>query len=176
MVILLVLVFSKYVYLTSLTSYYTFFLIHEFHVSVQSAQLHLFVFLGGRRGRHVRGRAVGDRFGRKYVIWGSILGVLPFTLVLPYANCSGPRILSVVIGVILASAFSAILVYAQELLPGRVGLVSGLFFGFAFGVGGHRRGRARQARGRHEHRRRLPRLRVPAGARPADGVAAGHAP
>ena len=135
-IVLLVLVFSKYVYLTSLTSYYTFFLIHRFHVSVQSAQLHLFVFLGAVAAGTFMGGPVGDRFGRKYVIWGSILGVLPFTLALPYASLFWTGILSAIIGVILASAFSAILVYAQELLPGRVGLVSGLFFGFAFGIGG----------------------------------------
>jgi FSR family fosmidomycin resistance protein-like MFS transporter len=135
-VVLLVLVFSKYIYLASLTNYFTFFLIHRFHASVQSAQLHLFGFLGAVAAGTFAGGPVGDRFGRKYVIWGSILGVLPFTLVLPYANLFWTTVLSVVIGLILASAFSAILVYAQELLPGRVGLVSGLFFGFAFGVGG----------------------------------------
>jgi MFS transporter, FSR family, fosmidomycin resistance protein len=134
--ILLVLVFSKYVYLTSLTSYYTFFLIHRFQVSVQSAQLHLFVFLGAVAAGTFVGGPVGDRFGRKYVIWGSILGVLPFSVALPHANLFWTGVLSALIGVILASAFSAILVYAQELLPGRVGLVSGLFFGFAFGIGG----------------------------------------
>ena len=134
--VLLVLVFSKYVYLTSLTSYFTFFLIHRFQLSVQSAQLHLFIFLGSVAAGTFMGGPVGDRFGRKYVIWGSILGVLPFTLALPYANLFWTGILSAFIGVILASAFSAILVYAQELLPGRVGLVSGLFFGFAFGIGG----------------------------------------
>ena len=133
---LLVLIFSKYIYLASLTSYYTFFLIHRFGVSVQSAQLHLFVFLGAVAAGTFVGGPVGDRFGRKYVIWGSILGVLPFTLVLPYANLFWTGVLSVVIGLILASAFSAILVYAQELVPGRVGLVAGLFFGFAFGIGG----------------------------------------
>jgi FSR family fosmidomycin resistance protein-like MFS transporter len=135
-IVLLVLVFSKYIYLTSLTSYYTFFLIHRFHVSVQSAQIHLFAFLGAVAAGTFVGGPVGDRFGRKYVIWGSILGVLPFTLALPYASLFWTTVLSVVIGFVLASAFSAILVYAQELLPGRVGLVSGLFFGFAFGIGG----------------------------------------
>lgn len=135
-VILLVLVFSKMVYLTSLTNYYSFFLIHRFGVSVQSAQILLFVFLGAVAAGTFIGGPVGDRVGRKYVIWASILGVLPFTLALPYVNLFWTTVLSVVIGAILASAFSAILVYAQELLPGRVGLVSGLFFGFAFGIGG----------------------------------------
>jgi FSR family fosmidomycin resistance protein-like MFS transporter len=134
--ILLVLVFSKYVYLASLTSYFTFFLIHKFHISVQSAQLHLFGFLAGVAAGTFAGGPIGDRIGRKVVIWVSILGVLPFTLVLPYANLFWTSILSVVIGLVLASAFSAILVYGQELLPGRVGLVSGLFFGFAFGIAG----------------------------------------
>jgi FSR family fosmidomycin resistance protein-like MFS transporter len=134
--ILLVLVFSKYVYLASLTSYFTFFLIHKFGISIQSAQLHLFGFLAGAAAGTFAGGPIGDRFGRKLVIWVSILGVLPFTLVLPYANLFWTSVLSVVIGLVLASAFSAILVYGQELLPGRVGLVSGLFFGFAFGIAG----------------------------------------
>jgi FSR family fosmidomycin resistance protein-like MFS transporter len=134
--VLLALVFSKYVYLSSLASYYTFFLIHKFEISVRSAQLHLFAFLGAVALGTFVGGPVGDRIGRKYVIWGSILGVLPFSLALPYANLFWTGVLSVVIGLVLASAFSAILVYAQELVPGRVGLVSGLFFGFAFGIGG----------------------------------------
>jgi MFS transporter, FSR family, fosmidomycin resistance protein len=134
--ILLALIFSKYFYLASLGSYYTFYLINKFHVSVQSAQINLFLFLGAVAAGTIIGGPVGDRFGRKYVIWCSILGVLPFTLVLPYSNLFWTRILSVVIGLILASAFSAILVYAQELLPGNVGMISGLFFGFAFGMGG----------------------------------------
>jgi FSR family fosmidomycin resistance protein-like MFS transporter len=134
--ILLILVFSKYVYLASLTSFFTFFLIHKFHISVQSAQLHLFGFLAGVAAGTFAGGPIGDRVGRKVVIWVSILGVLPFTLVLPYANLFWTSVLSVVIGLVLASAFSAILVYGQELLPGRVGLVSGLFFGFAFGIAG----------------------------------------
>ncbi len=134
--ILLVLVFSKYIYLVSLSSYYTFFLMHRFGVSVQSAQLHLFAFLGAVAAGTFIGGPVGDRVGRKYVIWTSILGVLPFTLALPYANLFWTTVLSVVIGLVLSSAFSAILVFAQELAPGRVGLVSGFFFGFAFGVGG----------------------------------------
>lgn len=134
--VLMALVFSKYFYLASLTSYYTFYLISKFHVSVQSAQLHLFVLLGAVAAGTIIGGPVGDRVGRKYVIWCSILGVLPFTLVLPYANLFWTAVLSVVIGVILASAFSAILVYAQELVPGKVGMISGLFFGLAFGMGG----------------------------------------
>jgi len=135
-VILLILVFSKYVYLASLTSYFTFFLIHKFHISIQSAQLHLFGFLAGVAAGTFAGGPIGDRVGRKVVIWVSILGVLPFTLALPYASLFWTGVLSVIIGVVLASAFSAILVHAQELLPGRIGLVSGLFFGFAFGVAG----------------------------------------
>jgi FSR family fosmidomycin resistance protein-like MFS transporter len=134
--VLVVLVFSKYIYLASLTSYYTFYLIHRFGVSVQSAQLHLFWFLGAVAAGTIIGGPVGDRIGRKRVIWGSILGVLPFTLALPYVGLAWTGVLSVIIGLILASAFSAILVYAQELLPGRVGMISGLFFGLAFGIAG----------------------------------------
>lgn len=134
--ILLVLIFSKYFYLTSLSSYYTFYLIHKFGVSVQSAQIHLFVFLFAVAAGTIIGGPVGDRIGRKYVIWVSILGVAPFTLLLPHANLMWTSVLSVIIGVILASAFSAILVFAQELMPGKVGMVSGLFFGLAFGMGG----------------------------------------
>jgi FSR family fosmidomycin resistance protein-like MFS transporter len=134
--ILVALIFSKYFYLASLTNYYTFFLISKFHVSVQSAQLHLFLFLGAVAAGTILGGPVGDRIGRKYVIWVSIAGALPFTLVLPYVNLFWTAVLSVVIGIILASAFSAILVYAQELLPGRIGMISGIFFGLAFGMGG----------------------------------------
>jgi FSR family fosmidomycin resistance protein-like MFS transporter len=134
--ILMLLVFSKNVYLASLTSFYTFYLIHKFGVSVQSAQLHLFVLLGAAAAGTFIGGPVGDRIGRKYVIWVSILGVLPFTLMLPYANLLWTEILTILIGLILASAFSAIVVFAQELVPGRVGAVSGMFFGFAFGAGG----------------------------------------
>lgn len=134
--ILLVLIFSKYFYLTSLSSYYTFYLIHKFGVSVQSAQIHLFIFLFAVAAGTIIGGPVGDRIGRKYVIWVSILGVAPFTLLLPHANLMWTSVLSVIIGVILASAFSAILVFAQELMPGKVGMVSGLFFGLAFGMGG----------------------------------------
>ncbi|MEI2680267.1 MFS transporter [Erwinia aphidicola] len=134
--ILLVLIFSKYFYLTSLSSYYTFYLMHKFGLTVQSAQLHLFAFLFAVAAGTVIGGPIGDRIGRKRVIWVSILGVAPFTLLLPHANLWWTGVLSVVIGFILASAFSAILVYAQELMPGRIGMVSGLFFGFAFGMGG----------------------------------------
>ncbi len=135
-IILLVLIFSKYFYLASMTSYYTFYLINKFNLSVQSSQLHLFIFLFSVAAGTLLGGPLGDRFGRKYVIWFSILGAAPFTLMLPYANLFWTSVLSVFIGVIIASAFSAILVYAQELLPGKVGTVSGLFFGFAFGMGG----------------------------------------
>jgi FSR family fosmidomycin resistance protein-like MFS transporter len=134
--ILMMLIFSKYFYMASLGSYYTFYLIEKFGVSVQSSQVHLFVFLGAVAAGTIIGGPVGDRIGRRAVIWGSILGVLPFTLALPYANLFWTGVLVVPIGLILASAFSAILVYAQELLPGRVGMISGLFFGFAFGMGG----------------------------------------
>ena len=134
--ILMALLFSKFVYLASLTSYYTFYLINKFHLSVQSAQIHLFVFLGAVALGTLIGGPVGDRIGRKSVIWCSILGVLPFTLLLPYANLFWTEILSVVIGLILASAFSVIVVYAQELVPGKVGMISGLCFGFAFGMAG----------------------------------------
>jgi FSR family fosmidomycin resistance protein-like MFS transporter len=134
--ILVTLIFSKFFYLASLNSYYTFYLISRFNVSIQSAQIHLFVFLGAVAAGTFIGGPVGDRIGRKRVIWVSILGVLPFTLLLPYASLAWTGPLTVVIGLILASAFSAILVYAQELVPGRVGMISGLFFGFAFGMGG----------------------------------------
>ena len=134
--VLLALVFSKYFYLASLTSYYTLYLIQRFHVSVQSAQLLLFVFLGAVALGTFVGGPVGDRFGRKYVIWASILGILPFTLALPYSNLFWTAVLTVPIGLVLASAFPAIVVYAQELMPGRTGTVAGLFFGFAFGMGG----------------------------------------
>jgi FSR family fosmidomycin resistance protein-like MFS transporter len=134
--ILLVLLFSKNVYTSSLSSYYTFYLIQKFHVTVPSAQLHLFAFLGAVAVGTFAGGPIGDRFGRKPVIWFSILGAFPFALLLPYASLFWTGILSVVIGLILASAFTAILVYAQELLPGRVGMVAGMVFGFSFGLGG----------------------------------------
>ncbi len=134
--ILLALIFSKYFYLAGLTNYFTFYLISKFHLSVPAAQVHLFIFLGAVAVGTLAGGPLGDHFGRKYVIWFSILGVLPFTLMLPYANLFWTGVLTVVIGLILASAFAAILVYATELLPGKVGTVAGLFFGFAFGMGG----------------------------------------
>lgn len=134
--ILAALIFSKYFYLASLTSYYTFYVMGKFHLSVQAAQFHLFLFLFAVAVGTVIGGPVGDRFGRKLVIWLSILGVAPFSLALPYANLFWTGVLTVVIGLILASAFSAILVYAQELVPGNVGLISGLFFGLAFGMAG----------------------------------------
>jgi len=135
-VILVVLIFSKYFYLASMVSYLTFYLIEKFRVSVQHAQIFLFIFLFSVAAGTLLGGPLGDRFGRKYVIWFSILGAAPFTLLLPHANLFWTAILAVVIGIIIASAFSAILVYAQELLPGKVGMISGLFFGFAFGMGG----------------------------------------
>ena len=134
--VLVALIFSKYFYLAGLNSYYTFYLISKFGLSVQSAQIHLFVFLGSVAAGTILGGPVGDRIGPKYVIWGSILGVFPFTFALPYANLFWTEVLTVLIGLILASAFSAILVYAQELVPGQVGTIAGLFFGFAFGVAG----------------------------------------
>ena len=132
--VLALLIFSKFFYTASINSYYTFYLIDVFGISVRSAQLHLFIFLASVALGTLIGGIVGDRFGRRTVIWISILGALPFTLMLPYANLFWTEILSVIIGVIISSAFSAILVYAQELIPGRVGMISGLFFGFAFGV------------------------------------------
>ena len=134
--VLLALIFSKYVYLTSITNYYTFYLIDRFHLSVRSAQVHLFVFLGAVALGTLIGGVAGDRFGRKYVIWASILGALPFTLALPFVDLFWTTALSVVIGLVIASAFSAIVVYGQELVPGRVGMISGLFFGFSFGMAG----------------------------------------
>jgi len=134
--ILAALIFSKYFYLASLSSYYTFYLIEKFHLSVRTAQIQLFVFLAAVAVGTILGGPIGDRIGRKLVIWVSILGVLPFTLLLPYATLFWTPVLAVVIGLILASAFSAIVVFAQELVPGRVGLISGVFFGFAFGMGG----------------------------------------
>jgi FSR family fosmidomycin resistance protein-like MFS transporter len=134
--VLVALTFSKYVYLSSLTSYYTFYLIDRFHVSVQNAQYLLFVFLAAVAAGTILGGPIGDRFGRKRVIWASILGVAPFSLWLPQAGLVTTAILTVFIGLILASAFSAILVYAQELMPGKIGMVAGLFFGLAFGVAG----------------------------------------
>src|SRR5207245_1938621 len=134
--VLIVLVFSKYFYLASMSSYYTFFLIQKFGLSVRDAQLHLFIFLAAIAAGTFLGGPVGDRIGRKAVIWVSILGVAPFALALPYANLFWCAVLSAIIELILASAFSAILVYSQELVPGKVGTMSGLFFGLAFGLGG----------------------------------------
>lgn len=134
--VLLALIFSKFFYLASITSYYTFYLIHHFHVSVQGAQLHLFLFLASVAVGTFAGGPIGDRYGRKYLIWFSVLGALPFTLALPFVDLFWTSVLSSIIGLILASAFPAIVVYGQELIPGRVGMVSGLFFGFSFGMGG----------------------------------------
>jgi FSR family fosmidomycin resistance protein-like MFS transporter len=136
LIILLLLIFSKFFYLASMSSYFTFFLIGKFHVSIQQSQLYLFAFLASNAAGTLIGGFLGDRFGRKYVIWFSILGVAPFTLLLPYVGLFWTVGLSVIIGIILSSAFSAIVVYAQELVPGKVGMVSGLFFGLAFGMGG----------------------------------------
>ncbi|OEC96000.1 MULTISPECIES: MFS transporter [unclassified Rhizobium] len=134
--VLIALIFSKYFYLASFTSYYNFYLMARFGVTERTAQLCQFVFFAAVAVGTMVGGPVGDRIGRKKVIWGSILGILPFTVVLPHANLETTIILSAIIGTVIASAFSAIVVYAQELLPGRVGMVSGLFFGFAFGMGG----------------------------------------
>lgn len=134
--VLIVLVFSKHVYLASISSYYTFFVIERFGVSVQDSQVLLFIFLGAAAAGTILGGPIGDRFGSKTVIWFSILGVLPFTLALPYASYAWTPVLTILIGLILSSAFPQIVVFAQELLPGRVGMVAGLFFGFAFGLGG----------------------------------------
>lgn len=135
--ILLILIFSKYIYMASLNSYYTFYLIHKFGVSVQASQLYLFVFLIATAIGTLLGGPIGDRVGRKYVIWASILGAAPFTLIMPHVeNLYLTTILSFCVGLTLSSAFPAILVYAQELLPYKLGLISGLFFGFAFGVAG----------------------------------------
>jgi len=134
--VLLVLIFSKYFYIASISSFYTFYLIEKFGLSVQSAQMHLFLFLAASAAGTLVGGPVGDRIGRKPVIWGSILGVAPFALALPHVGLGWTTAFTILIGLILSSAFSAILVYAQELIPGKVGAVSGLFFGFAFGMGG----------------------------------------
>jgi FSR family fosmidomycin resistance protein-like MFS transporter len=134
--VLLVLIFSKYFYVAGISSFYTFYLMERFGLTVQSAQLHLFIFLFASAVGTVAGGPVGDRVGRKPVIWFSILGVAPFALLLPHADLFWTTTLTIVIGLVLSSAFSAILVYAQELMPGKVGMVSGLFFGFAFGMGG----------------------------------------
>ncbi len=155
-----------------MTSYYTFFLIHKFGVSVQASQVYLFVFLAAVAAGTFFGGPLGDRFGRKLVIWFSILGVLPFTLALPYANLFWTGVLSVAIGVILASAFSTIVVFAQELMPDRVGMIAGMFFGFAFGMGGIGAAVLGTLADSDQHRVRVPRLRVPAGDRDFDGLPA----
>lgn len=134
--ILLILIFSKYIYISSITSYYTFYLIEKFNISISASQLCLFVFLIATAIGTMIGGPMGDRFGRKYVIWFSILGAAPFTLLMPHVNLTTTIIMSFFIGLILSSAFPAILLYAQELLPYNLGLVSGLFFGTAFGFAG----------------------------------------
>ena len=134
--VLLILIFSKYFYLASMSNYFTFYLMSQFHLTIANAQVHLFIFLFAVAAGTVIGGPIGDRIGRKYVIWVSILGTAPFSLLLPYAGLSGTTVLSIFVGLILSSAFSAILVYAQEMLPGKIGLISGLFFGLAFGLGG----------------------------------------
>lgn len=136
LIILLVLIFSKYFYMASMSSYFTFYLIDKFHVTKQQSVFYLFLFLASVAAGTLLGGGLGDRFGRKYIIWISILGAAPFTLLLPYANLFWSGVLSVIIGLIISSAFSAILVYATELVPGKVGMIAGLFFGFAFGMGG----------------------------------------
>lgn len=136
LIVLAMLVFTKNIYMASLSSYYTFYVMQKFGVSVQESQILLFIFLGSAAVGTFLGGPIGDRFGPKFVIWFSILGVLPFTLALPYADLYWTRILTILIGLILASAFSAIVVFAQELVPGRVGMIAGIFFGFAFGMGG----------------------------------------
>lgn len=134
--VLLLLIFSKFFYMASMSSYYTFYLMHKFGLTIQESQFHLFVFLASVAAGTLIGGPLGDRFGRKYIIWISILGAAPFTLLLPYADLFWTGVLAVIIGIVIASAFSAILVFAQELMPGKVGMISGLFFGFAFGMGG----------------------------------------
>ena len=136
MSILMLLMFSKFFYMAGMTSYYTFYLMDKFHLNVKDAQIQLFIFLAAVAVGTFAGGPLGDRFGRKYIIWVSILGAAPFTLLLPYANLFFTPILAIFIGLLISSAFSAILVYAQELMPGKVGMISGLFFGLAFGMGG----------------------------------------
>ena len=175
MAILVVLVFSKVFYLASLQSYYTFYLIQTFGVSVQTSQVLLFVFLAAVAAGTYAGGPIGDRYGRKFVIWLSILGVLPFTLLLPHLGLIGTAIDSVCIGLVLSSAFSAIVVYAQELTPGNVGAVAGLFFGLSFGLGGIGAAALGFARRQDQPQLRLQCLRLPAGDRPADLLPAGPA-
>ena len=158
------LIFSKYFYLASLSSYYTFYLMDRFAIDARAAQLHLFVFLGAVAAGTIIGGPLGDRIGRRYVIWGSILGVLPFTLLLPHADLFWTTVLTLVIGVVLASAFSAILVYAQELVPGRTGMISGCSSA-SRSAWGHRRGRTWPPRRHDRHPGGLRLVRVPAGDR-----------
>ena len=134
--ILLTLIFSKYIYMASLSSYYTFYLMHKFGVSVQQSQIFLFVFLLATAAGTLMGGPIGDRIGRKYVIWMSILGTAPFSILMPHVSLAWTVVLSFCVGFMLSSAFPAILLYAQELLPNKLGLISGLFFGFAFGIAG----------------------------------------
>lgn len=136
LVVLLVLIFSKYFYMASMTSYFTFYLINKFHVSVQESQVYLFIFLASVAAGTIMGGPLGDRYGRKLIIWISILGAAPFTLLLPHVGLELTIMLAILIGLIISSAFSAILVYATELIPGKVGMIAGLFFGLAFGMGG----------------------------------------
>lgn len=135
-IILLILIFSKYFYSASISSYYTFYMMEKFHVSVEQSQVYLFIYFAAVAFGTILGGPIGDRYGRKLVIWVSILGVAPFTLLLPHVDLVGTVILSIIIGVVISSAFSAILVYATDLIPGKVGMVAGLFFGLAFGMGG----------------------------------------
>ncbi|WP_164109896.1 MULTISPECIES: MFS transporter [Sphingobacterium] len=135
-IILLVLIFSKYFYMASMTSYFTFYLIEKFDVSVQHSQIYLFVFLASVAAGTILGGPLGDKYGRKLIIWISILGAAPFTLLLPHVGLLPTVVLAGIIGLIISSAFSAILVYATDLIPGKVGMIAGLFFGFAFGMGG----------------------------------------
>ena len=170
--VLVALLFSKQLYVSSLSSYYIFYLIDKFGVSTQAAQFYLFIFLAANAVGAFFGGPLGDRFGRKYVIWFSILGALPFTLALPYAGLFASAVLTVFIGLIISSATSSIIVFAQELMPHRFGMISGVFFGVAFGIGGLGAGDARPGRRPYRHRLRLSGLRVPARARAARGVPA----
>ena len=170
--VLVALLFSKQLYVSSLSSYYIFYLIDKFGVSTQAAQLYLFIFLAANAVGAFFGGPLGDRFGRKYVIWFSILGALPFTLALPYAGLYASAVLTVFIGLIISSATSSIIVFAQELMPHRFGMISGVFFGVAFGIGGLGAAVLGERRRPYRHRLRLSGLRVSAGDRVARGVPA----
>ena len=170
--VLVALLFSKQLYVSSLSSYYIFYLIEKFGVSTQTAQFYLFIFLASNAAGAFFGGPLGDRFGRKYVIWFSILGALPFTLALPYAGLFASAVLTVFIGLIISSATSSIIVFAQELMPHRFGMISGVFFGCRVRHRRPRRRGARQGRRPYRHRLRLSGLRVPAGDRAARGVPA----